>query len=42
MPAVSDGPYLTLEELGVEGERHSYFTNGPSGLRYEKGLLSEN
>ena len=33
---------LTLEELGVEGERHSYFTNGPSGLRYEKGLLSEN
>ena len=42
MPAVSDGPYLNLEELGVEGERHSYFTNGPSGLRYEKGLLSEN
>ena len=42
MPAVPDGPYLTLEELGVEGERHSYFTNGPSGLRYEKGLLSEN
>ena len=42
MPEVSDGPYLTLSELGVEGERHSYFTNDPSKLRYEKGLLSEN
>lgn len=42
MPAMSDGPYLTLNELGVEGERHSYFSNEPSKLRYEKGLLSEN
>ena len=25
MPEVSDGPYLTLEKLGVEGERQILF-----------------
>ena len=42
LPEVSNGPYLTLNELGVEGERKPYFSNESSKLRYEKGLLSEN
>ena len=41
VPEVSDGPYLTLEELNVSGERQDLFGK-PASLRHETGLLAEN